>query len=356
MRKGLLYCVTAGFLTLLLCLSVRAEGTALTVSLPLRQHVTNGLPVRVLYTLTADTPDAPMPEGSANGVFRMLLQNEQDTALPPITYTAPGVWTYTLRAETAGGTLSPERLRIQVEIVETAGELLPMVVALLENGEKTELLFLVTPEQPPPPPGYGTETGGPGVGGTTACGVASFGLLVARNPEVVAWLTLEDTGVDYPVTQGKNNQKYINTSALGEFSLSGAIFADARNAPDFSDTPTILYGHNMTGEAMFGSLDRYEDGAYFAGHLHGTLYHGGQYDALEVFAFFETSSHALDIYRPELEREELGDWLELVRARAGPLRRRRGTGARRRGWCSARSAPGASPGCPWRQPSWRSAR
>lgn len=171
MRKGLLYCVTAGFLTLLLCLSVRAEGTALTVSLPLRQHVTNGLPVRVLYTLTADTPDAPMPEGSANGVFRMLLQNEQDTALPPITYTAPGVWTYTLRAETAGGTLSPERLRIQVEIVETAGELLPMVVALLDNGEKTELLFLVTPEQLPPPPGYGTETGGPGVGGTTACGV-----------------------------------------------------------------------------------------------------------------------------------------------------------------------------------------
>ena len=126
MRKGLLYCVTAGLLTLLMCLSVRAEGTALTVSLPLRQHVTNGLPVRVLYTLTADTPDAPMPEGSSNGVFRMLLQNEQDTALPPITYTAPGVWTYTLRAETAGGTLSPERLRIQVEIVETAGELLPL--------------------------------------------------------------------------------------------------------------------------------------------------------------------------------------------------------------------------------------
>ena len=82
-----------------------------------------------------------------------------------------------------------------------------------------------------------------------AGGAASFGLLVARNPEVVAWLTLEDTGVDYPVTQGKNNQKYINTSALGEFSLSGAIFADARNAPDFSDTLTILYGHNMTGEA-----------------------------------------------------------------------------------------------------------
>lgn len=83
-----------------------------------------------------------------------------------------------------------------------------------------------------------------------AGGAASFGLLVARNPEVVAWLTLEDTGVDYPVTQGKNNQKYINTSALREFSLSGAIFADARNAPDFSDTLSILNGHNMTGEGV----------------------------------------------------------------------------------------------------------
>ena len=63
----------------------------------------------------------------------------------------------------------------------------------------------------------------------------SFEELVKINPEVIGWLTVEDTNINYPLTQGKDNSKYVNTDAKGNASLSGSLFLDCRNHPDFSD-------------------------------------------------------------------------------------------------------------------------
>jgi len=61
----------------------------------------------------------------------------------------------------------------------------------------------------------------------------SFSQLQAINPEVFSWLTVYGTHIDYPVVQGADNLKYINTDALGGYSLSGAIFLDAGCSEDF---------------------------------------------------------------------------------------------------------------------------
>ncbi|MCG4817374.1 class B sortase, partial [Collinsella aerofaciens] len=79
----------------------------------------------------------------------------------------------------------------------------------------------------------------------TAEGGLSFEQLKELNPEVFGWLTVYGTNIDYPVTQGKDNWKYVNTNALGEYSLSGAIFLDYTNRKDFQDFNSILYGHHM---------------------------------------------------------------------------------------------------------------
>ena len=61
----------------------------------------------------------------------------------------------------------------------------------------------------------------------------------ADNKEIkenmVAWLTLDDTGVDYPVMQGDDNTEYLNKDPYGDYSLAGSIFLDSRNDPDFKD-------------------------------------------------------------------------------------------------------------------------
>ena len=99
------------------------------------------------------------------------------------------------------------------------------------------------------------------------------------NPEVlkeiskdaIAWITVDDTHIDYPVMQGKSNNEYLNKDPFGKYSLSGSIFLDARSKRDFSDSYSILYGHHMDHGAMFGALDDFKEQAYFDSHRTGRL-------------------------------------------------------------------------------------
>ncbi|SEQ26823.1 sortase B [Lachnospiraceae bacterium NE2001] len=87
----------------------------------------------------------------------------------------------------------------------------------------------------------------------------------------VAWVTVDDTTIDFPVMQGDNNMKYLNVNPYGEYSLSGSIFLDSRNTADFSDDYSILYGHHMEYGVMFGALDDFLDKDYLKEHSTGTL-------------------------------------------------------------------------------------
>src|SRR5690554_3268386 len=51
----------------------------------------------------------------------------------------------------------------------------------------------------------------------------SFEELLAINPDVRAWVTLDNTKIDYPILQGESNLSYINTDVYGNFSLAGSI-------------------------------------------------------------------------------------------------------------------------------------
>ena len=93
----------------------------------------------------------------------------------------------------------------------------------------------------------------------------------ALSDDVVAWLTVDDTNIDYPVMQGVDNNEYLNKDPFGEYSLAGSIFLDARNAPDFSDPYSLIYGHHMEYGKMFGALDEFLDEDYFDAHTTGTL-------------------------------------------------------------------------------------
>ena len=86
-----------------------------------------------------------------------------------------------------------------------------------------------------------------------------------------AWLVIDDTKIDCPLMQGKTNDEYLNKNPYGEYSLSGSIFLDSENSPDFSDQYSLLYGHNMSGGYMFGALNDFLDEDFFDSHRTGTL-------------------------------------------------------------------------------------
>ena len=89
--------------------------------------------------------------------------------------------------------------------------------------------------------------------------------------DMVAWITVDDTNIDYPVMQGDTNSEYLNLNPYGEYALSGSIFLDSRNSSDFTDDYSILYGHHMEYGNMFGALDDFLSQSYLDSHSTGTL-------------------------------------------------------------------------------------
>lgn len=144
----------------------------------------------------------------------------------------------------------------------------------------------------------------------------SLAELQKRNPEVFGWLTVEDTHIDYPLVQAENNSKYVNTDALGGFSLSGSIFLDCRNQKNFSDVNHILYGHHMEKDAMFGELEYYENPSYFKEHLQGSLYYENTWHDVEFFAFLHADAYDTMLYNVFLQPEDRMDYLDYIKKHA----------------------------------------
>ena len=120
--------------------------------------------------------------------------------------------------------------------------------------------------------------------------------------DLVSWITIDDTNIDYPVMQGENNSVYLNIDPYGEYSLSGSIFLDSRNSSDFTDPYSLLYGHHMDNGFMFGALDEFENENYFNSHRTGELLvtsnkETGRLCKLNIFAVFDTVTTE-DAFRP----------------------------------------------------------
>lgn len=84
--------------------------------------------------------------------------------------------------------------------------------------------------------------------------------------DVVGWIRLEDSRVNYPIVQGEDNVYYLNHLPDGTQNEAGSILLDRANTPDFSDEVSILHGHHMESGAMFGELEKYADESYFRAH------------------------------------------------------------------------------------------
>ena len=74
---------------------------------------------------------------------------------------------------------------------------------------------------------------------------SGFEKLQKLNSEVIGWINVYGTNIDYPLVQAKDNEKYLTRDSKGEFASTGAIFLDARNNPNFEDFNTIIYGHHV---------------------------------------------------------------------------------------------------------------
>lgn len=86
------------------------------------------------------------------------------------------------------------------------------------------------------------------------------------NPDVVGWIWIPDTVVNYPVMQGEDNEFYLEHTWEKEKNAVGSIFLEWQVSPDFSEFNTIVYGHNMLDGSMFHLLHDYREEGFREAH------------------------------------------------------------------------------------------
>lgn len=121
------------------------------------------------------------------------------------------------------------------------------------------------------------------------------------NSEVVAWLRIDGTNINYPVVQAGDNAKYLTRDYRGEYATAGGIFVDYRN-DEFNDDFTIVYGHRMSGGKMFSDVLNFADAEYFRAHGNGKLFTTKGNYRLVVRAHAVLAVNTTKIYVHELNR------------------------------------------------------
>lgn len=132
-----------------------------------------------------------------------------------------------------------------------------------------------------------------------------FSVLQQENEDIVAWIYSENTPINYPVVQSDDNVFYLRKMINGEYNIAGTIFMDFRNDPNMSDNNTIIYGHNMQNDTMFGTLQDYKKQEYYDEHKIMYLFTSDKQYKIELFAGYTIPVES-DIYdMAKLDQEDI---------------------------------------------------
>lgn len=99
-----------------------------------------------------------------------------------------------------------------------------------------------------------------------------FEALKEVNPDLVAWLTIPGTVIDYPVVQTNNNETYLKKAFEGDASSAGAIFLDCDSDSDLHGKHSVFYGHHMRNGSMFADIVEFKDPDFFKENREIILY------------------------------------------------------------------------------------
>lgn len=159
---------------------------------------------------------------------------------------------------------------------------------------------------------------------TTAPAI-DFEALQAQNPDIVAWIQIPGTQINYPIVQAKDNSYYLHRDVERKKSSSGAIFLDYADHSDFSSLHNVIYGHHMKNGSMFKDISRYKDQAYLDRHAEILLYTPKRTIHLKALAAVCTSPDAIRRKTDFESGEEFSSYIQQMIKKAKASRPIEGT-------------------------------
>lgn len=117
-----------------------------------------------------------------------------------------------------------------------------------------------------------------------------FEALWEVNPDVIGWIRVPGTMIDYPILYSGDNETYLHTSWEGEKDVHGAVFLDMDSQPDLLGRHNLFYGHNMRDGSMFSAVNKFKNESFYREHKDIELYLPEREIRLEIFAVFPIPS------------------------------------------------------------------
>lgn len=137
------------------------------------------------------------------------------------------------------------------------------------------------------------------------------------NGDIIGWLTIPNTQIDYPVVIAADNDYYLRRNVHKKQAAAGSIFMDCRCSPDFTCFNSVIYGHSMKNDSMFGGLRLFADPVFFDSNVSGALFIKDNTFELKIFAYMVVTADDKIIYNPSADS---ADFFEYVKKNARKYR------------------------------------
>ena len=142
--------------------------------------------------------------------------------------------------------------------------------------------------------------------------------LYKKNGDLIGWVTVKDTKIDYPVMQTKNDSEYyLHRNFKKKKDVNGLPFLDANCDVEDNNSNLMVYGHHMKSGLMFAHLEDYEDSAFYKKHKtieFDTLYEKRKYEVVAVFRskIYKEEEDVFKYYRygGALSEKQFTDYVE----------------------------------------------
>lgn len=110
--------------------------------------------------------------------------------------------------------------------------------------------------------------------------------LQKENADIVGWLEIENTNINYPVLQGEDNEYYMTHNYKKEKSKNGSIFLNKDYDWNIPSSNLLMYGHNLGNGTMFQELLKYQNKEFYNNHKvirFTTAKEDAEYEIISVF-------------------------------------------------------------------------
>lgn len=127
------------------------------------------------------------------------------------------------------------------------------------------------------------------------------------NNDIVGWLKIDNTNINYPVMQTKDRPNYyLKRNFYKKYSSLGTPYIAENCSIETSDN-LIIYGHHIKGKRVFGELENYKSKEYYNNHKNIKFYTMQEKAEYEIIAVFKTIAYTgfryYEFYNAKDERE-----------------------------------------------------